>query len=484
MGLWSTCADLIYPVGLEDPAGWGKARLGVTLWSKQCEIAESVRDHAETAVKSCHNAGKSFDAAFIVCWWLDTHPPGSAFAVTTAPTGHQVKAILWREINRMHAKGLPGRVNLTEWYVGNEIVAFGRKPNDYEPTAFQGIHEEFVLVVLDEACGIPTSLWDAASSMTSNDGSRTLAIGNPDDPNSEFARVCKPDSGWNVITIAAKDTPNWTGEDVPHAVKKNLISKGWVASRAKKWGKDSGLYRSKVDGEFPDATADATRVIPWSYLAPCQSLDLPACEPREGGLDLGASTGGDRTVLIERAGTRINRRWEDHTPDAMELVGTVVMKINEWGLTKLKVDSIGAGWGVASRLQELSSVHNPSSPDVTHECEVVPVGFGDASNEPARFLNLRAEVYWHAREVLRLQQVDVSALTEDDYGEITAAHFIIMDSKGRIKIEPKADIKKRLGVSPDVADAFVLALWPGGSVEIRSGLTTVLSARLPGAYGR
>lgn len=195
--LWGRAADLIFPEGeqyINDPVRWANDRLGATLWSRQKEIIESVRDFPQTAVMSCHDIGKSFIAATTCCWWIDSHPPGTAFVVTTAPSGPQVKAILWREINRMHkAAGLAGRTNLTEWYLDKEIVAFGRKPSEYTPDAFQGIHAIYVLVVLDEACGIPESLWDAASTLTTNEYSRTLAIGNPDDPFSRFERVCRPD---------------------------------------------------------------------------------------------------------------------------------------------------------------------------------------------------------------------------------------------------------------------------------------------------
>jgi hypothetical protein len=44
-------------------------------------------------------------AARIAAWWLDVHPPGEAFVVSTAPTFSQVRAILWREIGRAHRKG-------------------------------------------------------------------------------------------------------------------------------------------------------------------------------------------------------------------------------------------------------------------------------------------------------------------------------------------------------------------------------------------
>src|ERR1051325_1677928 len=83
---------------LIDPVGWVQTELGEHLWSKQREIAESVVTNRRTAVKSCHNAGKSWIASRIAAWWIDSHPPGQAFVASTAPTYSQVHAILWEEV--------------------------------------------------------------------------------------------------------------------------------------------------------------------------------------------------------------------------------------------------------------------------------------------------------------------------------------------------------------------------------------------------
>jgi hypothetical protein len=62
---------------------------------------------------------KSFTMSRLAAWWLDVHPIGEAFVVTTAPTTAQVEAILWREIGKAHRKGnLPGRITLdAKWYM-------------------------------------------------------------------------------------------------------------------------------------------------------------------------------------------------------------------------------------------------------------------------------------------------------------------------------------------------------------------------------
>jgi len=469
MSVWALAADYAFPEQeryLMEPVAWARERANIELWSKQVDVIESVRDNPETAVHSCHNTGKSFNAAVTCCWWLDVHPPGTAFVVTTAPTGPQVKAILWREIGRIHkAAGLPGRTNLTEWYMAGELVAYGRKPSEHDPTGFQGIHAEFVLVVLDEACGIPKTLWDAASSLTSNDSSRTLAIGNPDDPHSEFEKVCRPDSGWEVIHIGWEHTPNATGEQVTPKAKKSLISEKWVKSRAKRWGKKSALYTSKVLGLFP--TDSESGVVPWSWAVGCRYLQLPADGARIAGLDIGG--GGDRTVLRERVGYRVGREkvWDDSDP--MELCGKIALTLEDWGIERVVVDVIGIGWGVAGVLKEKSRKHNRTG-DTVHGAEVV--GF-NASESPTRknkkrFQNRRAELHWEVgRELSRLKAWDLEDVDDDVMAELTEAQYTIVDSHGKIRIEPKEQITQRLGQSPDRADALLMAFWEGDSVEVK-----------------
>jgi Domain of unknown function (DUF4386) len=204
---FAIAADLLFPepsTYLNDPVGWVAATTKEFMWSKQREIAQSVRENRYTAVRSCHGSGKSFTASRIASWWLDVHAPGEAFIVTTAPTYKQVHAVLWREIGRAHRLGdLDGRINQDdEWYMGNELVGFGRKPADNDPAGFSGVHARYVLVIIDEAGGVPEAIYNAVDSLAIDKHNRILAIGNPDDPAAHFAKIHKPGSGWNRIHIS------------------------------------------------------------------------------------------------------------------------------------------------------------------------------------------------------------------------------------------------------------------------------------------
>jgi hypothetical protein len=445
----------------QDPVAWARERAGVELWSKQRDIVVSVRDHYQTAVHSCHQIGKSFTAALTACWWLDVHEAGTAFVVTTAPTQPQVEAILWREINKFHSTaGLNGRTNLTEWYMGKQLVAMGRKPADHNESAFQGLHAQYFLVIMDEACGIPKQLWDSASTLAANmETSRVLAIGNPDDPHGEFADNCLRSSDWNVIGIGYQDTPNHTGEPVSELVHDSLIHVDWVETRRRKWGEESALFQSKCLGQFP-TVGDPFTTIPFGWASQCRYIELVPQGDIEAGIDIGG--GNDRTVVQLRQGPVLLERHVFVNPDPMQTVAQVAEVLRERNVKRAKVDSIGIGWAFYGRLRELSSVSNPYGRDQTHGAEVVPINFAEKPplQYERQFLNKRAWGHWIAREHSRLKTWDLTRADDDLIHELTASKYEIIDSNGMVKIEKKDEIIKRLGFSPDLADAVIYAYIP------------------------
>lgn len=461
------------------------------LWSKQREIMESVRDNRKTAVRSCHGPGKSFTAAQVIAWWLDTDAPGESGAVTTAPSDNQVKTVLWKEIRKTHARAhLMGRTNQKEWLMrrpgGEEvIVAFGKKPSDKDPAGFQGVHFSRMLVVLDEACGIPgetvdspNSLWVAADSLLSNDDCRMLAIGNPDDPESEFAKVCKPGSGWHIIEISAFDTPNFTGEEVPEWVGKNLVGMTWVEEKRREWipgwqwnedrtevlppatvkPEDAHpLWTSKVLGRFPVGKL-VFGLIPPQWIEAAQKRALQPGLPSELGVDMGA--GGDSSTTCHRRGSVVRIISEDHNPDTMQTCGKVVAERRETRATLVKVDKIGIGQGVVDRGTELHEpfigVNVGEAPRCNCQPELGVHEDGAKACNVMRFANLKAQLWWEIRERFESGDIDL-----DEHDSATAAELVSLrfkrTSKGTIIIESKDEAKRRGIPSPNRAEAVMLA---------------------------
>lgn len=445
---------------LRDPAAWVRERLGEHLWSKQTEILESVRDHRRTVVHSCHGAGKSHLAARVAAWWIECHPPGTAFVVSTAPSWPQVRAILWRYIGQVHRKGaLRGRVNQTEWWLGDEMVGYGRKPADNDEEGFQGIHAPYVLVLVDEAAGIPSALWTAILALLTTAECRVLAIGNPDYEGSEFSRMCAPGSGYNVIHIDGLATPNFTDEPVPPGAP--LLDQTWIDDLVTDYGIESPQYVAKVRGLFPSDRTDGT--VPWSWAHASRAADVEATlPPLRVPVELGVDVGGgqDLTVIRERTGPVAGRRWAVNTEDSEVIVDELLDAIRVSRATSVKVDFGGIGFGVVGSLRRRAPA------EVAWPVEVHGVQFGGQPKDPAKYENVRAEMWWEAR--LRSKDRVWFLGTRDDAGRMLVDDRTMADlceprwfenKRNRIQLEDKDKIRKRLGRSPDDGDALVLAFY-------------------------
>lgn len=438
------------------PGPWVQSRLGEFVWSKQGEILDSVRDHQFTAVPSCHSAGKSHIAARAIAHWVDTHPIDETLVVSTAPSAPQVKAILWRYLKgivRQHS--LPGYITegeIPEWKIDGRLVAWGRKPADQTSkedaaTAFQGQHAKYLLVILDEAGGIPEWLWTAVDTLTTQPTNRVLAIGNPDDPASHFEKICRPGSGWNVIPISAFDCPAFTGEKVPTVVEENLVSREWVEARRRIWGEDSPLYISKVLARFPDTTEDNLISVTWIKNAMERDFSGEAIA------DLGkfamdvARSGRDEAILaFWRAGMFRIIRSARGINDSMRLVGWLSQLCREKPAAKGIIDADGLGGPVYDRAKELL-------------LPVTPFFAGRRAFNPKKFVNRRSEQWWGLRQLFADGLVDIDPadeLLQSQLGSIKWGE----DSSGRIWVETKKDMKKRGVPSPDRADTLMMITAP------------------------
>lgn len=493
------------------PERWVTDKTKEHIWLGQQNILRSVRDNRYTAVPSCHDAGKSFIAARTVAWWIDTHPPGEAFVVTTAPTAAQVSAILWREIQRAHRKaGLVGRITTAgypQWKLDDlELIGYGRKPADYADDAFQGIHARYVLVVIDEACGVNRQLFDAVDSLVTNEYARVLAIGNPDDPTSHFAEICKPDSGWNVIRLDGLATPNFTEvqvnsvkcdqcrrtgrtrplladlmeqeripystEEVPEDLRPMLLSPLWVEERLHRWvgrpnqtttvgqmAARSALWTSKVRGMFPTSSTDGVIPLGWAEAAMARwenwvADGRPTIHGNHViGVDV-AGKGEDETAAAVRVGHCVTEVRKYPQADTMEVAGYMVALQGLHG-GRIVIDSIGIGAGVLDRLREVGI------PSEGFVASAAAHGIKDASGE-FEFINARAAAWWAMRDLLDPSRGSRVMLPRDEMllADLTTPTWRVR-SNGKIQVEDKGEVRKRLGRSTDAGDAVIHSFWTG-----------------------
>ncbi len=444
--IWVNLLDPSPDPWLENPVGFIRKRIGDEPWSKQREIAESVRDNLKTAVPSCFASGKSHIAADIAAWWIQSHPPGMAKVITTSSGWDQVRSILWQGIGRAHAKGqLIGTVNQTEWWVpvdGRDlIVGLGRRPPDWNPIPLQGHHADAVLVIIDEAAGVPEGFFEALNGLTIGPNDRTLAIGNPWRPSDTFGQICKPGSGWNTIRISAFDTPNFTGE----AHNGQLITPAWVEDVANRFGRDSAYYISKVLAQFPDMTEDGLFHMSWIEAA--QRRTMPRTRPFEAGVDV-ADEGQDSSVIYLRQGGRVRLWGSWRAPGVMTSVGHILRcwQAND-SIDSIKIDAQPPG--VLARLKELQ-----------HLVPAMALQFGGAPVDKERFRNAKAEWYWHLRDLFEDGRIDIDPDDDELVRQLLAIRIDWGGSAGKVGIESKQKARSRGEPSPDRVDALAYAFAP------------------------
>lgn len=465
-----------------DPIGWARDVLGIHLWSKQVEICESVKHNKRTVVASCHSSGKSLVSSVLSCWWVAVHPPGSAIVVSTAPTYRQVNAILWEEMRKHHRAAealgipLPGSITGSDvWKLSNgEIVGMGRKPKDGDSHAFQGIHRRYVLVIIDEAAGVPEELWTGVEAITTTANSRILAIGNPDDRETMFGDIYEEEryaALWNRIRISAHDTPNFTGEHVPDPLPDVLLQLSWVADRRAAWGEDDPRYKSKVLALFPDNSEFGLFGAPLLAQA---FVDDDEQVTARGMLILGvdvARYGDDRTVVSARRGKLawIQDSWRDlDTVASAEKVLEIAEEMVERGekgrpaeTVEIRVDATGVGAGVVDTLQAARMKYEAKH---GHSCWFTVIEMIGAAKAPRAiggstkgYGNARA--YWHDQLKIQMRNGRVRITPHQQlWDELRVTRFRYSNDK--MYIESKQEIRARGGKSPDYADALVYVCAP------------------------
>jgi hypothetical protein len=444
---------------------------GVHLWSKQREIARSVVENRVTLVPSCHAAGKTFLAATIGSWWIAGAPPGERIVITTAPTDRQVAGLLWQEFAKAHGRyGLPGTITGTQWHIGTKgarlLVGFGAKPQDLTDLTqatqrFQGYHRpEGVLFILDEATGIPSWLWTAGDTITTSDHDRVLAIGNPDDPSSEFAARCDASTGSTrapgkryetrhatVVPIDAMATPNLTGEQVPEYIRKQLISRATVERWGDQWGKTNPLYISKVRGQFPDRSSH--NVISPALIRRAWALDLPGMEAGCFGLDVARSAHGDESALYRDRGGQIRSVWVTRESDSTNLVAGVLRRTAKLPQVPVAVDADGLGGPVYDMIRR-------GFPDLgLPGRRAIPFMVSSLAHNKRDFDTRRSEMWWTVRSSMENGLWDLDEEDDELAAQLMAPHWT--PRMGVIHVESKAELEKRGISSPDRADAAIIA---------------------------
>ena len=419
----------------------------------QASLLQAIADNKRRiSVRSGHGVGKSTAASWAMLWYLLTRYPVKV--VVTAPTSSQLFDALFAEIKRWVKEMPPALSELLE--VKSDRIELRPSPTEAfisartsraeQPEALQGIHSDNVMLVADEASGVPEAVFEAAAGSMSGHNALTILLGNPVRSSGYFFETHnRLKDEWFTLHVNCEKTKR--------------VSDEFVREMAMKYGEESNAYRVRVLGEFP--LSDDDTMIPFSVVEQAMNRDIEVDEfaPMTYGVDV-ARFGSDKSALAKKKGNVIVevKKWSGL--DLMQLTGAIKAEYDTEEFQdrplSIYIDSIGLGSGVVDRLREMG-------------LPAVGINVSESPAMKTTYVNLRAELWGKMKNWL--EQRNCTLPKDDDLlAEITAPRYSF-NSSGKLKIESKEEMKKRGLASPDLADACILTLAGDAAVGIYGSST-------------
>lgn len=238
----------------------------------------------------------------------------------------------------------------------------------------------------------------------------------------------------------------WSGSEHVAAFRWRLVDAAWVGAdviAALREGLSERRARAELEAEFIDLDA-AEALVERVWVEAAQARTLRPSGSGVVGLDV-ARLGADRTVAYANRAGHVRLLFEHRHHDLMATTGRLIAAMRELLLAPPEdvvafVDDTGVGGGVVDRARE--------------QGVAVRAFIGAArAVRPERFANVRAESHWHMREALREGRVDL------DPADVELAEQLVglrtkYDSRGRLLIESKEEMRRRGVSSPDRSDGL------------------------------
>lgn len=426
--------------GVERPRDWQWETMGVI--GGHLNNPETRFQPLMISVASGHGIGKSAEMGMILNWAMSTCE--DCKVVVTANTENQLRTKTWPEIGKWFRLAINKHwFNVTATKVASvdpehtdSWKADAVPWSEHNTEAFAGLHNKGkrIVLIFDEASNIADKVWEVAEGALTDEDTEIiwLAFGNPTRNTGRF-REC-----------FTRYKHRWVTKQVDSRTVDGT-NKAQIAKWAEDYGEDSDFFRVRVRGMFPRASD--LQLIPTDWVAEAMRREavFGLSDALVCGIDI-ARGGADNNVIRFRRGLDARsvepiRIPGSETRDTTLFIARVCTAVQDHKPDAVFVDSTGVGGPVADQLRRLM----PGIP-------IIDVNFASAAPD-GHYANMRTYIWWKLREALRAGL----AIEEDPdlEAELTSPEYT-HNQRDQIALEKKADIKKRLGISPDDADALAL----------------------------
>lgn len=437
----------------ENPAQFAHEVFQVDLdpWQREAldAIGGAPNPRRRLNMKACTGPGKSATLAWIgwhrlMCFAdRGEHPKGAAISGEGADN---LRDNLWAELAKWQARSELLKRTFT-WnkerifandYPETWFLSARSYPKDANPEALgrslSGLHSRYPFALLDETGGMPVAVGQKASQIFTG-GVKDGLIASAGNPTSTsgllyHAAVNERDL-WVVITITADpdDPKRTTRVDIEHAREQIRL-----------YGRDNPWVMATILGEFPPGGLNVLLSVEEVERAMNRHLTHDKYENSQKRLGIDAARfGDDPWVIFPRQGLAAFKPVEMRNPRSHEVAARVAQAKKDWGSELECFDGTG-GFAAGAIDSMIQAGHSPYE-----------ISFSGKATDP-RYYNKRSEMWFLAAEWVKRG----GALPKNPtlLKELTTPTYTF--HKGLFRLEEKEQIKKRLGFSPNYADALSL----------------------------
>lgn len=444
------------------------------------------------SLQACAGPGKTAGEGWCAWHFLGTqvsmdgggyeHPNGFA----TSITADNLRDNLWKELAKWQARSEYLRTQFTwtsqrifershqaTWFLAARSWPKSGSVEEQGRT-FSGLHGKNVLVLVDESGAIPPTILRAGEQALPNTHfGKILQAGNPiSHEGMLYEAANRLRHLWHIIKVTGDpdDPKAWVNSPRVHAAhnaEKAALEQCdcaacWSRQQIATYTRENPWVQAYILGNFPPSSLNSLLSLEDVLKAQARELHVTDYEHMQKriGVDV-ARFGDDRTVLAPRQGLQWFKPAVMRNARTNEIAARVWMAKKRWGSElELIDDSFSWGHGVIDNLVAagLSSAHG--------------VNFAGKAIDP-RYKNRRAEGWLTMADAVK-GGASLPNLAELP-AELTTPTYTFVN--GTFLLEEKDQVKKRLGRSPDLADAYALTyMLPDLPGDVVSRLKRVAAA--------
>ena len=428
---------------------WDNFRFEPDAWQRKFfdVFPSQDKDKIRIALKACAGPGKTAVLSiagwnFLSCYGeKGFHPKGAAVAVTA----ENLRDNLWAEFAVWHNKSpyllkaftwtkqkIFANDHPETWFLSARSWSKSASPEEQGRT-LSGLHAKYVLVLIDESGDIPPSVLRAGDQALGNvKWGKMVQSGNPTSLSGMLYEACaKLAHQWYAIEISGDpDDPD----------RSPRVDIEFARDQIANYGRGNPWVMSYILGKFPPSSINSLLGVEEVAAAMKRHLHLDQYQwaQKRLGVDC-ARFGDDRTVIFPRQGLAAFNPVTLRNARSHEISGRVITAKMKWGSEMELVDDTG-GWGAGTIDSMLLA-----------RIAAYPINSSSRASDP-RFYNLRSEMHWKKAEWVKRG----GALPDRGQLKREMTAPVYWYEGGKLRVEEKAQIKKRLKFSPDEDDALGL----------------------------